>query len=319
MTEGGGGRLGRRLNRILVMLPFAIKHPGVTIDELSQRFGVSRAELLEDLNLVFLCGLPGYDPGDLIDVSIDDERVYVSMADYFAAPLRLTPSEGLMLYAGALALSKLPEMSEADALNSALEKLAEVIGIEDRKALEVRVEGGWDEHLRRIDEALREERRLRIEYLSASSGELSTREIDPWGIVAARGRWYLIAFDRTVDDERMFRLDRMRDVVVTEEPAEVPEDFDPSRYKAAFVDRADAPSMTIEVSPEVATWFLDYYPTRSHQPLDDGWMRVEMAYTGRRWAALLIVRLGAAVRSVTPPEVSADAADIAKDILALYA
>ncbi|MDQ4027963.1 MAG: hypothetical protein M3214_07955, partial [Actinomycetota bacterium] len=85
MTEQAYGRLGRRLRRILVMLPYAIRHPGISVDDLSRKFSVRRQELIDDLNLVFLCGLPGYGPGDLIDVTLDEDHVYVRMADYFSA------------------------------------------------------------------------------------------------------------------------------------------------------------------------------------------------------------------------------------------
>lgn len=319
MTDVTEGRLGRRLSRILMMLPYAIKHPGVTVQELSDRFSVSPDDLLADLNLVFLCGLPGYDPGDLIDVSIDDDRVYVSMADYFAAPLRLTPSEALSLYAGGAALAALPEMSEADALRRALAKLGAAIGVdEDDAGVEIRLEGGAVDQLRILKKGLQEEKRLQLEYLSATSGELREREVDPWGLVAAQGRWYLIAWDHSVSDERMFRVDRMKKVEVLEDAAEVPDDFDPDRYKGAFVDREDAPTMTLELSPEVATWFEDYYPTRSSAPLPDGWTRVELVASGERWPAILLLRLGDGARKVKPSNVVDEARRLALQTKEIY-
>lgn len=312
------GRLGRRLHRILLMLPYAIKHPGITVQELSERFAVDADDLLADLHLVFMCGLPGYGPGDLIDVSIDDDdRVYVTMADYFAAPLRLTPSEALTLYAGGAAIASLPEMSDADALKRALDKLGDALGLKD-SGLEVRMEGGTQDHLMAIKRALEDEKRLNIEYLSATSGSLSEREIDPWGIVGALGRWYLIGFDHSVGDERMFRIDRIKRIENLGSSAEIPDDFDPDRYRGAFVDKDSLPTVTFDVSPEVAAWFPDYYPTRSTTVLDDGWMRIEMASSGPRWSAMLLVRLGAAVRDVSPPELLTEAKKVAASIYRLY-
>ncbi|MEA2447500.1 MAG: proteasome accessory factor, partial [Actinomycetota bacterium] len=120
MAEETSGRLGRRLGRILLLLPYAIQHPGVSVGELARKFDVDKRDLLDDLQLVFMCGLPGYGPGDLIDVDLDEDRVYIRMADYFAAPLRLSPAEALVLYAGTAALAALPGMEEAGALKSAL-------------------------------------------------------------------------------------------------------------------------------------------------------------------------------------------------------
>jgi proteasome accessory factor C len=322
MSESAEGRLGRRLRRILLLLPYAIQHPGVTVDDLSERFGVKKGDLLDDLNLVFMCGLPGYGPGDLIDVTIDDDRVYVGMADYFSAPLRLTPAEALALYAGGATLADLPEMEDADALRRALGKLGRALGVteEDRTAgIEVKLEATPSRHLETLQRALSTGRRARLEYLSASRGALSERTIDPWGLVAALGHWYLVAFDHLSEEERMFRLDRIKAAELLDEPAEVPVDFDPRRYKGAFVGGGDQPTMTIEISPDVARWFEDYYPVVSAETMEDGWRRIVLITSGEVWAATLVLRLGAGVRSVSPREVSEAARSRAEAIAASYA
>ena len=106
------------------MLPYAIQNPGVTVDELASRFNISKKDLRDDLDLVFMCGLPGYTPADLIEVDFEGDHVYIRAGDYFGAPLNLTPAEGLALYAGASALTNLPELAQASALERALAKLA---------------------------------------------------------------------------------------------------------------------------------------------------------------------------------------------------
>nr|MBA2601425.1 WYL domain-containing protein [Actinomycetota bacterium] len=315
MSETAQGRLGTRLRRILLLLPYAIKNPGVTIDELSDRFGVKKKDLIGDLNLVFVCGLPGYGPGDLIDVSIENDQVFVQMADYFSSPLRITPAEALSLYVGGAAVIALPEMDEADALRRALEKLGHAIGIEQMGTgtggIAVRWEPGPANHLRLARQALQEQRRMRLEYFSANRGELSTRTMDPWGLVAALGHWYLIGFDRLRNDERMFRVDRIKEAEVLDEPADIPDDFDPSRYRGAFVPRDEQDIVSFEISPAAARWFADYYPLRSSRELDDGWRAVELTSGGTRWAATLVLRLGDQVRAVKPEPVLTEARTLA--------
>jgi proteasome accessory factor C len=296
------GRLALRLRRILVMLPYAIHHPGVAIDELAKKFGVSKRDLIEDLNLLFMCGLPGYGPGDLIDVSYEEDRVYVRMADYFAAPLRLTPAEAIALYAGSAALAALPEMTEADALRRALAKLGRALGADSQQVpgIEVRLAAGSVDHLKDLQHALERATQVRLEYLSASSGELTSRTVDPWALVATVGHWYLIGWDHLRDDERMFRTDRIKSVEVLDAPAPVPEDFDPSPYQGAFVGRSGQRTFAIEISPGAASWFEDYYPVSSSEPLPDGWRRVELQTADPRWAASLILQLGKDARAISP-------------------
>ncbi len=316
MSESGEGRLGRRLRRILLLLPYAIKHPGVSVDELARKFDVKKKDLLEDLNLVFMCGLPGYGPGDLIDVTLDDDRVFIRMADYFAEPFRLTPAEALALYAGGSAIAEIPGMEEADALKRALQKLRIALGMgsEGPSGIDVQVDAGGATHLERLQEALAAERRVRFDYLAASHGELTEREVDPWGLVAALGHWYVVGWDHLREDERMFRVDRIKQVTILDDPAPVPDDFDAERYKTGFVGDAGQPTMTIDISPEVARWFEDYYPVTASEGLPDGWRRVTLVASGESWGATLLVRLGSGVRNVRPPAMLQAAERLAAEV-----
>jgi proteasome accessory factor C len=322
VTEDAYGRLGRRLRRILLMLPYAIRHPGVSIDELSRKFGVHKRDLLDDLNLVFLCGLPGYGPGDLIDVSVEEDRVYVRMADYFSAPLRLSPAEALSIYAGGMALLTLPDMEGADALQGALGKLGRALGTDSGDGLggvQVHLEPSPSTHLEVLRDALAAGRRVDLEYFSASRGELTKRAVDPWGLIVALGRWYLVGLDHMSGEERMFRVDRIKSAKVSDDAAPVPSDFDPQRYRGAFSGRAGEHTVTMEISPAAARWFEDYYPVQESAALDDGWRRVVLASGGDRWAATLVLRLGPDVRNVEPGSVVKEAARIARAMTARHA
>lgn len=314
-------RLARRLQRILLLVPYAIKHPGTSVDELSTRFGIKRDDLVEDLNLLFMCGLPGYGPGDLIDVDFDSGYVYVRMADYFAAPLRLTPSEALALYAGGAAMASLQEMEEAEALHSALEKLGRALGSgdDDEPLVDVRFESGPSDQLATIREGLARGKRLRLEYFSASSGRLGERDVDPWALYAALGRWYLIGLDHDSGEERIFRVDRIKSAGVVDADAPVPDDFDPSAYSGAFRPRPGQPLARFEISPAAARWFEEYYPVTEAKQLTDGWRAVSVTYSQPRWIAALILSLGDQVRAVSPAEAQTAVRDLAEEIETVYA
>ena len=322
MSETAEGRLGKRLRRILLLLPYAIRHPGVGVDELATKFNVKKRDLIDDLNLVFLCGLPGYGPGDLIDATIDEDRVYVRMADYFGAPLRLTPAEALALYAGGGALIGLPGMEDAQSLKRALEKLGRALGEHespDEPGIAVKLDAAPPTHLESLQQALANSKEVRLDYFSASRGELTSRTIDPWGLIASGGRWYLIAWDHKSEDERMFRADRIKKVELLDGDVTVPEDFTPEKYRGAFVEKPDDETVTIEISPETARWFEDYYPVKSSRALKDGWKEITLASSGERWSALLVLRLGSDVRDIKPDSVRGAAESIARSIAKRHA
>ena len=198
MSSAVPSALDKRLTRILLLIPYLLKNPGTTTGELAERFGVAEEVVSEDLQLVYVCGLPGYGPGDLIDVSFTGDQVFVDTADYFGAPLRLTPAEALALYAGGQAVLELPGMEEAGALRRALRKLGSALGAgRPESSVEVHLAGGPARHMEVLGRALTDSRRVRMEYFSASRGVLTERTIDPWGLVATLGRWYLVAFDHS--------------------------------------------------------------------------------------------------------------------------
>ena len=304
----------------MLLLPYAIKHPGVSVDELSAKFGVKKQDLLDDLNLVFMCGLPGYGPGDLIDVSLEEERVYVRMADYFGQPFRLTPAEALALYAGASALANLPEMDEADALKSALGKLARAIGMDEEQGpgIEVRIKTAPHEHLETVQEALKARRKIQMEYFSAARGVMTDRKIEPWSLLAVDGHWYLVAGDELSGEERMFRVDRIKRAIILDEPAEIPEDLNLERYTSAFIGDPRNPSVTFEVPATTSRWLEEAYEPRSVRDLPDGWRAIEMESSGLQWITSLLVQLGSNVRNVQPNDVREAAMELARKIAASH-
>ncbi|MFN2594812.1 MAG: helix-turn-helix transcriptional regulator [Actinomycetota bacterium] len=314
MVETAPGRVGKRLQRILLLVPYVIAHPGVSVDELARKFGVRKRDLLADLDLVFMCGLPGYGPGDLIDVTIDDDRVYVRMADYFAAPLKLTPAEALALYVGGRSIAQVAGVAHGDALDRALTKLGRALGesAPERAGVDVDISGGPGDHVATLTKALEGNKVIEIDYFSASRGASTTRIVEPWTLYGALGRWYLVGLDHASEEERMFRVDRIQRVEETDIDANPPDDLDLTAYKRGFRDSNDAPIVKLAISPQAAGWFTDYYPVRSSRELSDGWTEVELAYSGVRWAATLLLVLGSDARDASEVEVTNEAKRIAQ-------
>ena len=127
------------------MVPYLVKNPGTEIEEAAWLFGVTEDELVQDLDLLFVSGLPPYGPGDLIDVDMDGGRISITMADYFARPLRLTRNEALALYLRGTALAAAPGFPEATALTSALNKLKDELGPETLGDVAASVEAAEDQ------------------------------------------------------------------------------------------------------------------------------------------------------------------------------
>ena len=117
----------------------------------------------------------------------------------------------------------------------------------------------------------------------------------------------------------MFRTDRIRRASLLDEPAEVPDDFDPESYRGAFRPRPGQDTATFEISPQAARWFEDYYPVKSASDVSDGWRRIELVISSARWAAILVLRLGSDVRNVRPEAVLEEVRRVARDVAARHA
>lgn len=313
------GTASGRLRRLLVVVPYVVNHPGARLEELARLFAVSEGELLDDLNLLFVSGLPPYGPGDLIDVQIEDGRVWISMADYFSRPVRLSRAEALALYLRGKALSGAPGLEEAPALASALEKLETGLGPEVLAGLAGRVEvrGGGHEAaaLSAVRRAVERKERLEIDYYTAARDELATRRIDPEHVFAALGNWYVVAWDHLSDDERLFRVDRIRAV------QETGEGFEPRGLTGAgralySASERDTP-VRLLLDP-TARWVAEYYQIDRSEPREGGWVEVTLPAKDLPWVAKLVLRLGGAARVVHPPELQDMVEALAAETLALY-
>jgi proteasome accessory factor C len=295
-------KASERLRRLLVVVPYLVQHPGTALSEASALFGLSEQELLDDLNLLFVSGLPPYGPGDLIDVDVQDGRVWIGMADYFARPLRLSRSEALALYLRGTALAGTPGLQEAPALASALAKLAERLGPDALGGLPERVAaaeiGRPAEALDDLRAAAEGHERLRIEYYAASTAETTTREIDPEEVFAAMGNWYVVAWDHRSGAERLFRADRIRAVRRTGDR------FEPRGLAGAgrplYTPDEDDVQVRLRVSPE-ARWVAEYYETAEVTELDGGWMEIVLPAGRLEWLERLVLRLWDEVEILDPP------------------
>ncbi|GAA4677082.1 helix-turn-helix transcriptional regulator [Nocardioides nanhaiensis] len=85
-------------------------------------------------------------------------------------------------------------------------------------------------------EAVLRRRRVRLHYRDAR-GRVSERAVDPWGVVEKDGTWYLLG--GTAAGRRTFRLERVQEIEVTDEQAQVPADLDLARDWAATVEEVE--------------------------------------------------------------------------------
>jgi proteasome accessory factor C len=304
-------RTASRLSRILALIPYVLAKDGVPVSEILERFDYTEAELTRDLNTIFFCGLPGYTPGDLMEAFIDEDEVVIDAADYFARAPRLTAMEALGLIASGLAIIASGQASPE--LKRAVEKLTRVVLPEGTAAISVDVTGE-PESLARLREAAAERKVVRITYRSLSREEETVRDIEPRAVVNTIGNWYVQGFCRLVQAERVFRVDRIREMSLLDEQFDPPKAV--SEPAVGYSPSDDDVSARMLLKPE-ATWVLGYYPVDVLKERKTG-TEIRFSSSDAEIPARLLLRLGGRANLIEGEEVRARALSIAERLRQKY-
>ena len=295
MTRRRGPRaVGDRLRRLLVILPWLMERGEATLAEMAERFQLSEAELVRDLEQAAMCGLPPF-LDEVVDLFIDDDgTVRVGVPRFFTAPLQLTAPEGFaLLAAGRLAMA-MPGADPHGPLGRALGKLEQVLG-DDGMVIEVPQPPATGD----LIAAASGDERVLITYWSASSDEVAERLITPRLVFADRGHWYVVADDDRSGEERIFRVDRIERWDRTG-AVDVPRAVTAPEPDAWFDDQADLPTVTLRLGA-AGRWAVERVPTRS-VVTDGDVTEVELVVASERWLTDLLLRLGQDATVVSPPE-----------------
>ncbi|MGW0518746.1 helix-turn-helix transcriptional regulator [Crossiella sp. NPDC003009] len=217
--------------RILALLELLQAHHRLTGAELARRLEVDERTVRRYATRLAELGIP---------VQAERGRYggYRLLPGYKLPPLMFTDEEAVAVVLGLLAGARLGLATTAPAVDSALAKLQRVLPAQlrertaaVREALDftlaprqARAPGTGT--LLTLGEATSRRRRVRLAYRSYQ-GEDSDRELDPYGLVFHHGRWYVTGYDHHRADLRTFRLDRIREVTITEQAFTPPADFDP--------------------------------------------------------------------------------------------
>jgi proteasome accessory factor C len=289
-----------RLGRLLNLVPYLLTRPGILIAEAAADLDVSERQLREDLELLWVCGLPGYGPGDLIDMAIDGDRVTISHDAGIDRPLRLTQDEALALVVALRMLAETPGTGTRDAIERALAKIENAAGDLADAPVAVRLPANA-ERLDRLRAAVEGGHALRMTYYTAARDETTERVVDPMRVLMVGGRAYLEAWCRRAEATRMFRADRIDAFTELDEPAAPPREAVPHDVSAGvFQPTPDLPLVTLRVGRH-SRWITEYYPVEEVRRDGNEWI-VTMRVTDLGWAQRLLLGVGPDVTVLGPPE-----------------
>lgn len=193
--------------RLLDLVPFLLSHQGIAIDDLAKHFKVDNDVMIDDLNTLWMCGLPGYTPLELIDLAFDSGFVTIRNAAPLAYVRTLSSSEIVAL---ALGLDLLRENSEklgveqSDRIDGLSKKLRDQIGVHISIAA-----SPTTAHRSVVSTSIAQRVPIEMTYYSSSSDQETVRIVTAYNFFREKDIEYFDAHCHTAKGMRTFRLDRI--------------------------------------------------------------------------------------------------------------
>ena len=314
-----------RLVSILLLLQVTRR---TTARELASRLEVSERTIHRDMDALSSAGVPvtadrGNGGGWYL---IDEYKTNLTglnhteiQALFLTNPARLLSDLGLRQAADAALiklLAALPAISRRDA-----EYARQRIYIDT---------AGWRNSaenvsaLPALQEAVWRERKLQFQYERVGC-DSTERIADPLGLVAKGSVWYLVA---AVDGAlRTYRVSRIREARVTDQPAARPRDFDLAAYwqQSAAEFQAQLPRYyaTIRVGPAVPRWMAYLGRAsrveRSAGPDENGWLTLTIRFDAEEEACHFALSFGPEAEVLDPEPLREKVVRAAQDTLEMYA
>lgn len=293
-----------QLRRILHLVPQIANGEELTLDEVARRIGSDVVELRRDLySLVDRYDMPGgFVEGVQLYVGTDTVS---AITNHLRRPMRLTVAELCALELGLAVLRAQRAPDERQALERARERLRSVIARLPGDPIPDGLHGaslgdiGNTAQLAVVREALREGRKLRLTYRKSGSEESSERLIAPYVLLSASGMLYIVAFCEREQDTRLFRIDRVESIALTQEPFERPATAVLEkllRERRAFQGDG-APIMRVRYSPHIARWIAE----REGKSLAaDGSLVMEHPLADWEWGMRHVLQYGRDAEVVEP-------------------
>ena len=233
-----------------------------------------------------------------------------------APALRLSPTELMALALSRRLVAPLEGTAVYASLQSALTKASAALppeGLLMVHQLEDTFSVGLGPHKRythhrdiveRVTRAITEKKRLQMRYDSAARGKMTRREVDPYRLWYAAGGLYLIGYCHLRKEPRMFAVERIKSVTLTELPYQIPLQFDFDAFveDSLTVMRGPRIDVELEFDKPTAAWVKHrvWHPSQELKRLPGGMLRMTLSVADSRELVGWVLSFGGGVRVARP-------------------
>ncbi len=297
-----------RIDRLTGMILLLQGQRVITAEQIAAHFEISVRTVYRDLAALGEAGVP---------LVAEAGVGYSLMRGYHMPPVMFTADEAAALFMSAEVTEQIADESLRRSLRAALLKVKSVLPQERKDELQ-RLKnalgiwfrrGGTGEDDKRsslmpIQDAIVRRRCLALRYDAGGRGEITTRTVEPLGVVFYSRQWHLIAYCRLRRDFRDFRLDRFTGWELLEECYEGHANFSVKDFLRETIDSTELMPATLLVDREVVERFRAEMPCTpvAEEKLADGRLRIEILACSARWLTGWLMSYGPCVEVLEPQE-----------------
>ena len=295
-----------RALRTMDLIPYILENPGISIGKLAKQFSVSEKQVESDLQLIFMCGLPGYTPYELIDLIFEDGVVSIIDPQVLDKPRRFTKSELVVIVLG---LQLLSELSASDAIRSGKLQLLsnKIMKLGGSNSVVIAPSNSKSPYVEVITRAITDKKSLTMQYQSLVKDEISVRAIIPHSLYLMNGNLYLSALDLKAKSDRIFKVELIRNCEIGNEISS----------EAVAQD-----SSTIEVVLDVQRAYRNFIERNSSiitaVEEQKNSFRVHLKLSNLEWLKRSILSNSPGIKVISPPSLAQEVAELAASLLASY-
>ena len=295
-----------RALRTMDLIPYILENPGISIGKLAKQFSVSEKQVESDLQLIFMCGLPGYTPYELIDLIFEDGVVSIIDPQVLDKPRRFTKSELVVI---ALGLQLLSELSASDATRSGKLQLLsnKIMKLGGSNSVVIAPSSSKSPYVEVITRAITDKKSLTMQYQSLVKDEISVRAIIPHSLYLMNGNLYLSALDLKAKSDRIFKVELIKNCEIGNEISS----------EAVAQD-----SSTLEVVLDVQRAYRNFIERNSSiitsVEEQKNSFRVHLKLNNLEWLKRSILSNSPGIKVISPPSLAQEVAELAASLLASY-
>lgn len=232
----------KKIERLLAIILALKKNGKMTASELKSLLEVNIRTIYRDMDAISQMEVP-------VISSPGKDGGYEIMEEYFLPVVSFSPDELLALQIGKKLLDIVKIPGFGSIIESAFLKINSTISPEAKEINQKTIDRIFFNLVSFIPESkhyfdsirtgIISNKTLKICYFTPDKLSMSEREIEPWALTYYEGAWYLEARCLFRKEERTFRLDRIRKLVLTDNNFKLPADFDYGKYDRVESYRRD--------------------------------------------------------------------------------